>query len=142
MANQPQKIDRAVILVADDDDEVRKVIIEYLMVSGFKNFIEARDGSEAYKVLNENRRIDLVISDWEMPNTTGLTLLRAVRQHRIRAKTPFIMITSQQSKERLKISSAKQSKVDDYIVKPFRARTLLEKVWKALGHDFVLPEAV
>src|SRR5262245_54124566 len=100
MSVQPTKLDRAVILIADDDDEVRKVIIEYLMVSGFKNFLEAKDGSEAYQMLNENRRIDLIISDWEMPNTTGLTLLRALRQHRVRNKTPFIMITSQQSKER------------------------------------------
>ncbi len=138
MAAQALKLDRTVILIADDDEEIRKVIIEYLTVSGFKNFLEAKDGSEAYKLLNDNRRIDLVISDWEMPNTTGLTLLRAVRQHRIRAKTPFIMITSQQSKERLKISRAAQSEVSDYIIKPFRARTLLEKVWKALGHDFVL----
>lgn len=135
------RIDRAVILVVDDDDEVRKVIIEYLTISGFKNFLEARDGTEAYAILNEPfRRVDLVISDWEMPRTTGITLLRALRQHRHRAKVPFIMITSQQSKERLKISRAAESKVDHYIVKPFRYQTLVEKVWKALGYENFAPE--
>lgn len=136
-----QRIDRMVILIVDDDAEIRKIIIEYLTMSGFKNFLEANDGTEAYVLLNEAfRRIDLVISDWEMPRTSGITLLRALRQHRHRAKIPFIMITSQQSKERLKISRAAQSKVDHYIVKPFRAQTLLEKVWKALGFENFLPE--
>ena len=68
-----------------------------------------------------------------MPRTDGLTLLRAVRNHRYRSETPFIMVTSQQSQERIKISNAKKYQVDSYIVKPFRAETLRTKVWEALN---------
>ena len=127
-------IDRTQILIVDDDPEVRNVIKNYLMHFGFNLFLEAKDGSEAYRfVLDMRQRIDLIISDWEMPKTDGLTLLKAVRQHQHRSETPFIMVTSQQSQERMKISKAKQAYVDCYIVKPFRAEVLREKVWQALG---------
>lgn len=127
------KLERAIIMVVDDDDVVRKIIIEHLTTFGFKNFIEAKDGSEAYRhVVDQIQRIDLIISDWEMPRTDGLTFLRAVRAHKHRADTPFIMVTSQQSQERMKISNAKKHQVNSYIVKPFRAETLREKVFQVL----------
>lgn len=129
-------VESVVIMVVDDDLEVRKLIIEYLMTVGFKNFIEADNGTDAYSVLDDPfQRIDLIISDWEMPKTTGYILLKALRQHPHRSKLPFIMVTSQQSKERLKISRAAMSKVNHYIIKPFRAHTLIEKVWVALGYE-------
>jgi len=77
-------------------------------------------------------RIDLVICDWEMPKTDGLTFLKAVRGHRSRKDTPFIMVTSQQSQERMKITKAKLNHVDAYIVKPFRSETLRQKVFEVL----------
>lgn len=127
------KLERMIILVVDDDDVVRKIIIEHLTSFGFKHFLEARDGSEAFRyVVDPIQRIDLIISDWEMPRTDGLTFLRAVRQHKYRLDTPFIMVTSQQSQERQKISSAKQHNVDSYIVKPFRGETLREKVFQVI----------
>ncbi len=125
--------ERMVILIVDDDVETRTVIKNYLMMFGFVNFIEAGDGAEAYgHVLDTIQRIDLIISDWEMPRTDGLALLKAVRSHRTRFATPFVMVTSQQSQERMKITKAKLSAVDCYIVKPFRAEVLNEKVWAAL----------
>ena len=126
-------IDRMIILIADDDAEIRDIIKNYLMHFGFKTFLEAKDGSEAYRyILDATQRIDLIISDWEMPRTDGLSLLRAVRGHATRSSTAFIMVTSQQSQERLKISSAKKYAVNSYIIKPFRSETLREKVWQAL----------
>jgi two-component system chemotaxis response regulator CheY len=127
-------IQKIQILIVDDDNEVRNVIKNYLMHFGFSSFLEARDGAEAYRfILDMRQRIDLIISDWEMPKTDGLTLLKAVRSNPKRAETPFIMVTSQQSQERMKITKAKQSAVNSYIVKPFRADVLREKVEAVLG---------
>ncbi len=126
-------IDRMVVLVVDDDEQVRSIIKDYLLMFGFKTIIEAKDGADAYRyVLDTVQRIDLIISDWEMPRTDGLTLLRAVRKNHARQKTPFIMVTSQQSQEKLKITHAKRHAVDCYIIKPFRADVLKEKVMLAL----------
>jgi DNA-binding response OmpR family regulator len=127
------KLERMVVLVVDDDDVVRKIVIEHLTSFGFKVFLEARDGAEAFRyVVDQIQRIDLIISDWEMPRTDGLTFLRAVRAHKHRSETPFIMVTSQQSQERMKISSAKKHNVNSYIVKPFRGEVLREKVFQVL----------
>ncbi|OFZ29545.1 MAG: hypothetical protein A2622_07240 [Bdellovibrionales bacterium RIFCSPHIGHO2_01_FULL_40_29] len=126
-------MDRMVILIVDDDNEIRSIMKDYLTIFGFRSFIEAKDGAEAYRfILDSVQRIDLIISDWEMPRTDGLTLLRAVRKHPARHSTPFIMVTSQQSQEKLKITHAKRHAVDCYIIKPFRAEVLKEKVMQAL----------
>jgi len=133
MTTPLMKLERMIVMIADDDEVVRKIIIEHLESFGFKNFIEAKDGSEAYRHLVDfTQRIDLVISDWEMPRTDGLTFLRAVRANKNRADTPFIMVTSQQSQERMKITNAKIHQVNAYIVKPFRGETLREKVFQVL----------
>ncbi len=131
------KLERMTILVVDDDDVVRKIIIEHLTTFGFKNFLEARDGSEALRyVVDHTQRIDLILSDWDMPRTDGLMFLRAVRAQKFRVDTPFIMVTSQQDQEREKITSAAKHHVDSYIVKPFRGDTLREKVFQVLfAHD-------
>lgn len=121
------------VLVVDDDEMIRQIIVQQLRVIGFQKFIEASNGTEAYKsVLDPLVKIDIIICDWEMPKTDGLTFLRAVRGHRNRADTPFIMVTSQQSQERMKITKAKQHNVDAYIVKPFRAETLRQKIFQVL----------
>lgn len=121
------------VLVVDDDEMIRNIIIQQLRTIGFQKFLEAANGTEAHKfMLDPLQRIDLVICDWEMPKTDGLTFLRAVRASRLRANTPFIMVTSQQSQERLKISKAKRHEVNAYIVKPFRAETLRAKVFQVL----------
>lgn len=121
------------VLVVDDDAEIRQIIIQQLRVIGFGRFLEAGNGTEAFKfVLDPLQRIDVIICDWEMPKTDGLTFLRAVRGHRTRSQIPFIMVTSQQSQERLKISQAKRHEVNAYIVKPFRAETLRQKVFQVL----------
>lgn len=127
------KLERMTILVVDDDEVVRKIIVEHLTSFGFKHFLEAKDGSEAFRfIVDTTQRIDLILSDWDMPRTDGLIFLRAVRAHKYRSDVPFIMITSQQDREREKISSAARHHVDSYIVKPFRGDTLREKVFQVL----------
>jgi two-component system chemotaxis response regulator CheY len=127
------KLERMNILVVDDDEVVRKIIVEHLMSYGFKHFLEGKDGSEAFRfIVDQTQRIDLVISDWDMPRTDGLTFLRAVRAQKHRQDTPFIMVTSQQDQERDKISNAAKHHCDAYIVKPFRGETLREKVFQVL----------
>ena len=121
------------VLVVDDDDMVRDIIVQQLRAIGFQKFLEATNGSEAIKfILDPLQRVDMIICDWEMPKTDGITLLRAVRANRHHATTPFIMVTSQQSQERMKISQAKKHEVNAYIVKPFRAETLRAKVYQVL----------
>jgi len=121
------------VLVCDDDKMIRHIITQHLKVIGFQRFLEAENGAEALKfMLDPLQRVDLIICDWEMPKADGLTFLRAVRSSRTRSKTPFIMVTSQQSQERMKISKAKRHLVDAYIVKPFRAETLRQKIYQVL----------
>jgi two-component system, chemotaxis family, chemotaxis protein CheY len=121
------------VLVVDDDEMIRNIIVEQLKVIGFQRFVEAENGSVALKyILDPLYKVDLILCDWEMPKADGLTLLRAVRASRYHAQTPFILVTSQQSQERVKISQAKKHHVDAYIVKPFHAETLREKVFSVL----------
>lgn len=121
------------VLIVDDDPMIRQIIMQNLKAVGFQKFLEAENGSEAHKfVLDPLQSVDLIICDWEMPKTDGLTLLRAVRTHRTRGDLPFIMVTSQQSQERMKITKAAQNEVSAYIVKPFRAETLRQKVFQVL----------
>jgi two-component system chemotaxis response regulator CheY len=133
MAKNTVKLARLIVLVVDDDKTVRQIIVEYLTLMGFQNILEASDGAEAYKyILDPLQRIDLVLCDWEMPKTDGLTLLRALRANKAKANIPFIMITSQQSQERMKITKAKKHMVDSYIIKPFRSETLQNKIFEVI----------
>lgn len=127
------KTSHLTVLVVDDDHMIREIIVQHLKTIGFQKFIEAENGSEAMKyILDPLYKIDLILCDWEMPKADGLTLLRAVRASRYNPNTPFIFVTSQQSQERVKISKAKKHHVDAYIVKPFHAETLREKVFQVL----------
>jgi two-component system chemotaxis response regulator CheY len=129
------KLDLAV-LVVDDDAMVRNVVIEYLKSFGMTNITEARSGTQAVKLLNDPKfRVALVLSDWEMPEVSGLALLKSARRNPKRKGIAFIMITSQRSMERFKISQAAQWGVDAYLVKPFRADLLKERIWTLLGWD-------
>jgi len=122
-----------IILVVDDDAMVRDIILEYLQTYGFKQVILMKDGSAAVRYLqNPKHRVDLIISDWEMPELDGLGLLQAVRRNPARKDTKFLMVTSQRSQERSKITRAAHWKVDAYIVKPFRGTVLKEKVEQLL----------
>jgi two-component system chemotaxis response regulator CheY len=117
------------ILVVDDFATMRKVIRNLLKQSGFENVVEAEDGVLALKEL-KSTKIDFVISDWNMPNMTGIELLRAVRADGDLSKLPFLMVTAESLKEN--VVEAVKAGVNDYIVKPFTHEVLGEKIDKIM----------
>ena len=122
------------ILLVDDDAMVRTVLFEYLTSFGFKNILLAKNVPEAIKILqNPKQMVDIILSDWEMPGEKGVDLLKMVRKNTIRKKVPFVMITSQESIERFKITQAAQWRVTDYIVKPFTSELFRDRLWNVLG---------
>lgn len=122
------------IVVIDDDAMVLDIIVEYLESYGLKNVKVFRNSQKALNYIqNPQNPIHLILSDWEMPEVNGLTLLMAVRKNPIRNDLKFVMVTSQQSMERMKISQAAQWSVDAYIVKPFPADILKQKIWQVMG---------
>lgn len=118
-------------LIVDDDENARRIVADYLSSYGYTDFFEAGDGNEALKILSE-QKIDFIISDWEMPEPNGLDLLRKIKLDPKFSKIPFVMITSPSSEEKFKIEDAAFSKVDGYILKPFRAHVLRDKIDHAL----------
>lgn len=122
------------ILVVDDDAQVRDVVVEYLKGFGFTSVTQAKSPTHALKMIQDPKfKVELVLSDWEMPEMNGLTLLKAIRKHPFRFEMKFIMVTSQRSMERFKITQAAQWHCNAYIVKPFRAHVLREKIWDVFG---------
>ena len=118
-------------LVVDDDSQVRDIIVQYLKSFGFTNIIEAKDGNVGLKfVRNPSQVIDFIISDWEMPKRDGLTLLRAVRKEVYRKGTKFLMVTSQGSHERMKITKAAKARVDGYMVKSHAGQSIVLPAWR------------
>lgn len=115
------------ILVVDDFATMRRIIKNILTQLGFKNIIEADDGTTALSVL-KSEKIGLIVSDWNMPKMTGLDLLKAVRADASMADTPFIMVTAEAQQDNIIL--AVKAKVSQYIVKPFTAETLSEKLNK------------
>jgi two-component system chemotaxis response regulator CheY len=89
--------------------------------------VEADDGTTAWDVLNKDK-IDFIISDWNMPQMTGIDLLRKVRSSEEFADLPFLMVTAEAQQEN--IIEAVQAKVSNYIVKPFTAETMKQKIDK------------
>ncbi|MBU4177279.1 MAG: response regulator [Desulfurivibrionaceae bacterium] len=115
------------ILVVDDFATMRRIVKNILTQLGYKNIIEADDGTTALNVL-KSEKIGLIISDWNMPKMTGLDLLKAVRADASMTNTPFIMVTAEAQQDNIIL--AVKAKVSQYIVKPFTAETLSEKLNK------------
>ena len=114
-------------LVVDDFSTMRRIVRNLLKELGFTNVEEAEDGAVALARL-KNGGIDFVVSDWNMPNMDGLTLLQSVRAMPSLKGLPFLMITAEAKKEN--IIAAAQAGASGYIVKPFTAATLQEKFEK------------
>jgi two-component system chemotaxis response regulator CheY len=115
------------ILIVDDFATMRKVIRNLLKQGGFENVVEAEDGVAALKVL-QSQKVDFVISDWNMPNMSGLELLKAVRGSDDLKELPFLMVTAEALKDN--VVAAVKAGVSNYIVKPFTAEVLTEKIEK------------
>lgn len=118
------------ILIVDDYKTMLRIIRNLLKQLDFNNVDEAMDGSEALKLLRE-KKFDLVISDWNMEPMTGLQLLREVRSDVKLKDTPFIMVTAESKTEN--VVAAKEAGVSNYIVKPFNAETLKQKLVSVIG---------
>ncbi len=115
------------VLLVDDFATMRKIVRNILGQLGIKNVDEADDGSTALPKLKQNK-YDIVISDWNMPKMTGLDLLKAVRADENLKSIPFLMVTAEALKDN--IVAAAQAGISDYVVKPFTAATLEEKLKK------------
>ena len=113
------------ILVVDDHHVMRKTIAYFLRQIGLKNLLFAEDGEVAWSVINE-KRVDLLLLDWNMPEMSGLTLLEKIRQSETYEKMPVVMVTAESGEEH--VLSAISAGVTDYIVKPFAPAVLHKKV--------------
>ncbi|AVY93261.1 MAG: chemotaxis response regulator CheY [Pseudomonadales bacterium] len=114
-------------LVVDDFSTMRRILRNLLKELGFTNVDEAEDGQAALHKLR-SQTFDFVVSDWNMPNMTGIELLRNVRADAQLKHLPFLMITAEAKREN--IIEAAQAGASGYIVKPFTAATLEEKLGK------------
>jgi two-component system, chemotaxis family, chemotaxis protein CheY len=113
------------VLVADASSTMRKIILRSLAAAGVASTSEAADGLEALKTFKPGE-FDLVLTDWEMPGKNGLEVVAGIRK--LDAKVPIIMVTAEAEKSR--VLQAIQAGVTDYLVKPFTADTLREKLQK------------
>ncbi len=115
------------ILVVDDFSTMRRIIKNLLRDIGFTNVTEADDGTSALPML-EKGNFDFIITDWNMPGMQGIDLLKAIREDPELAALPVLMVTAESKKDQ--IIAAVQAGVNGYVLKPFTAQTLKEKIEK------------
>ncbi|SDU86527.1 chemotaxis response regulator CheY [Pseudomonas mucidolens] len=115
------------ILIVDDFSTMRRIIKNLLRDLGFTNTVEADDGLTAIPILNSGS-IDFLVTDWNMPGMTGIELLRHVRADEKLRSLPVLMVTAEAKREQ--IIEAAQAGVNGYVVKPFTALALKEKIEK------------
>lgn len=115
------------ILVVDDFPTMRRIVRNLLKELGFDNVDEAEDGAMALDKLRGGN-FQFVISDWNMPNLDGLSMLKTIRSDAVLGKIPVLMVTAEAKKEN--IVAAAQAGASGYVVKPFTAATLEEKLNK------------
>jgi two-component system chemotaxis response regulator CheY len=115
------------ILIVDDFSTMRRIVKNLLNDIGFTNTAEAEDGNAALLQLR-GHPFDFVVTDWNMPGMTGIDLLRAIRSDPKLAKLPVLMVTAEAKREQ--IVEAAQAGVNGYIIKPFTAETLKDKLLK------------
>ena len=113
------------ILVVDDFQTMRRIVRGVLKDIGFTNVVEADNGVRALEVL-KTEKIDFIVSDWNMPEMSGLDLTKWVRANQQFAEIPILMITTRGNKE--DVIEAMKMRVNNYIVKPFTAPGLKEKI--------------
>jgi two-component system chemotaxis response regulator CheY len=118
------------ILVVDDYATMRRIVRNLLTQIGYTDIDEAGDGVSALAKLRESK-FGLIISDWNMEPMTGLQLLKEIRADAKLAPIPFIMVTAESKTEN--VIAAKQAGVNNYIVKPFNADTLKQKIQAVIG---------
>lgn len=115
------------VLVVDDFPTMRRIVINLLKQLGFQRINEAQDGLDAWNMMQETA-IDFVVTDWNMPKMNGMELLKTIRSDSKYSSIPVLMVTAEAEKEN--IVQAIQAGVSNYIVKPFTAEILKEKLEK------------
>ena len=118
------------VLIVDDFATMRRIVKNILRQLGFTNISEADDGKTALQALKKEK-YDLILSDWNMPGMPGIELLKTVRSDDELKDIPFLMVTAEAEKEN--IVEAVKLGVSNYIVKPFTAETMSEKLGKIFG---------
>ena len=117
------------ILVVDDFSTMRRIVRNLLVELGFSGpLIQEADDGENAMVMLKSQPFDMVVTDWNMPNMTGIDLLRAIRAEASLKALPVLMVTAENNRDQ--IIAAAQAGVNGYIVKPFTAATLQEKLTK------------
>ena len=116
---------RMKVLVVDDFATMRKIVRNILKQIGFEDISEAEDGNAALRVI-KNEKVGLVVTDWNMPNMSGLDLLREIRQDPQTSNLPVLMVIAEGLKEN--VMEAVKAGVSNYVVKPFTAEVLQEKI--------------
>lgn len=115
------------VLVVDDFSTMRRIVKNLLKDIGFTNIQEADDGKTALPILQQGG-IQFLVTDWNMPGMTGIDLVKAVRANPETASLPILMVTAEAKREQ--IIEAAQAGVNGYVVKPFTAQVLKEKIEK------------
>jgi two-component system chemotaxis response regulator CheY len=115
------------ILVVDDFSTMRRIIKNLLRDLGFQNITEADDGKTALPILKQGG-IEFLVTDWNMPGMTGIELIGEVRKDPKLSHIPILMVTAEAKREQ--IIAAAQAGVNGYVVKPFTATVLKEKIEK------------
>ena len=122
-------------IVIDDMMTMRKIIQKMLAQIGFTNVVEADDGATAWPMIEEaaakGEPFDFIVSDWNMPQMSGLDLLKKIRATEGISKTPFLMITAEA--EQSNVVKVVQAGVSNFVVKPFKPEVLKEKIDKVFA---------
>ncbi|EQB40067.1 chemotaxis protein CheY [Sulfurimonas hongkongensis] len=119
------------LLVVDDSSTMRRIIKNTLARLGYKDILEGADGVEGWSQMDSNPDIDMLITDWNMPEMNGLELVKKVRADNRFKDTPIIMVTTEGGKS--EVITALKAGVNNYIVKPFTPQVLKEKLGAVMG---------
>ncbi|MBC8287154.1 MAG: response regulator [Nitrospinae bacterium] len=128
MAEDGQKSDK--ILVVEDDEASSTILVRFLNLMGYSNISLAENGKEAINELNIGQ-VDLIISDWHMPDMDGLEFYWTAKNEGLIGDAPFLMVSAEN--DRARIIEALKAGVNDYILKPVDSKILKEKIEKLLG---------
>ncbi len=119
------------LLVVDDSSTMRRIILNTLQRLGYDDVLEAGNGLEAWNILDKSDNIDVLITDWNMPEMNGLELVKKTRSDSRYEDIPIIMVTTEGGKA--EVITALKAGVNNYIVKPFTPQVLREKLEAVLG---------
>ena len=119
------------ILVVDDSSTMRRIIKNTLARLGYKDILEGADGVEGWSQMDANPDIEMLITDWNMPEMNGLELVKKVRSDERFVDLPIIMVTTEGGKS--EVITALKAGVNNYIVKPFTPQVLKEKLAVVMG---------